>query len=102
MAYLGDITAGQQQMQNVIRAAAATARAQNAMDPVKLIASDGSEIIIDRKAALVSGTIKSMIQGPGRESIPMASSLPWLHASSRRRKSSSRSHQVPILGSCVR
>ena len=65
MAYLGDITAGQQQVQNVIRAAAATARAQGSMDPVKLIASDGSEIIIDRKAAIVSGTIKSMLQGPG-------------------------------------
>jgi len=35
------------------------------MDPVKLIASDGSEIILDRRAAMVSGTIKSMLSGPG-------------------------------------
>jgi len=53
-------------MQNVVRAAAASARAQSSMDPVKLIASDGSEIIIDRRAALVSGTIKSMLAGPGQ------------------------------------
>ena len=52
-------------MQNVVRAAAASARAQSSMDPVKLIASDGTEIIIDRRAALVSGTIKSMLAGPG-------------------------------------
>ena len=53
-------------MQNIVRAAAASARAQSSMDPVKLIASDGSEIIIDRRAALVSGTIKSMLAGPGQ------------------------------------
>jgi len=35
------------------------------MDPVKLIAADGSEIIVDRRAAMVSGTIKSMLAGPG-------------------------------------
>merc|ERR1719284_2019303 len=35
------------------------------MDPVKLIACDGSEIILDRRAAMVSGTIKSMLAGPG-------------------------------------
>ena len=52
-------------MQNVVRAAAASARAQASMEPVKLIAADGSEIIIDRRAALVSGTIKSMLAGPG-------------------------------------
>ena len=52
-------------MQSVVRAAAATQRAQNSMEPVKLIASDGSEIIIDRKAAMVSGTIKAMLAGPG-------------------------------------
>jgi hypothetical protein len=55
------------------------------MDPVKLIASDGSEIIIDRRAALVSGTIKSMLAGPGsrpqqrveaRPSPPSAPSTP--------------------------
>ena len=53
------------QMQSIVRAAAASQRAQSSMDPVKLIASDGSEIIIDRRAALVSGTIKSMLAGPG-------------------------------------
>jgi len=53
------------QMQQVVRQANATARAQGSMDPVKLVASDGSEIIIDRKAAMVSGTIKSMLAGPG-------------------------------------
>ena len=34
------------------------------MDPVKLIAG-GSEIILDRRAANVSGTIKNMLSGPG-------------------------------------
>ena len=53
------------QMQSTVKAAIASARAQSSMDPVKLIASDGSEIIIDRKAAMVSGTIKSMLSGPG-------------------------------------
>ena len=52
-------------MQSTVRAAVATQRAQNSMEPVKLIASDGSEIIIDKRAALVSGTIKSMLAGPG-------------------------------------
>ena len=52
-------------MQNVARAAAAASRAQTSMDPVKLIASDGTEIIIDKRAAMVSGTIKSMLSGPG-------------------------------------
>ena len=35
------------------------------MDPVKLIASDGSAIILDRRAAMLSGTIRSMLSGPG-------------------------------------
>ena len=47
------------------RARAAASRAQTSMDPVKLIASDGTEIIIDKRAAMVSGTIKSMLSGPG-------------------------------------
>eukprot|EP01112_Ceratiomyxa_fruticulosa_P001247 TRINITY_DN1126_c0_g1_i3.p1 TRINITY_DN1126_c0_g1~~TRINITY_DN1126_c0_g1_i3.p1 ORF type:complete len:106 (-),score=17.20 TRINITY_DN1126_c0_g1_i3:85-402(-) len=34
-------------------------------DTVKLISADGHEFIVDRKAALVSGTIKSMLSGPG-------------------------------------
>eukprot|EP00967_Tisochrysis_lutea_P136501 scaffold243557_cov31-Tisochrysis_lutea.AAC.2 len=53
------------------------------MDPVKLIASDGSEIILDRRAAMVSGTIKSMLSGPGARlhATALASSLwaPALH-----------------------
>lgn len=40
------------------------------MDPVKLIAADGSEIILDRRAAMVSGTIKSMLSGPGALHFP--------------------------------
>ena len=52
-------------MQSTVRAALASARAQSSMEPVQLIASDGSVIIIDRKAALISGTIKAMLAGPG-------------------------------------
>ena len=59
-------------MQHTVKAALASARAQSSMDPVKLIASDGSEIIIDRRAALVSGTIKSMLAGPGARAHPTA------------------------------
>jgi len=32
---------------------------------VKLISAEGHEFIVDRNAAVVSGTIKSMLQGPG-------------------------------------
>lgn len=49
-----------------------------AMDPVKLIASDGTEIILDRQAAMVSGTIKSMLGGPGVGATPLP---PRAHAS---------------------
>eukprot|EP01090_Pellita_catalonica_P001830 TRINITY_DN1155_c0_g1_i1.p1 TRINITY_DN1155_c0_g1~~TRINITY_DN1155_c0_g1_i1.p1 ORF type:complete len:102 (+),score=16.02 TRINITY_DN1155_c0_g1_i1:78-383(+) len=35
------------------------------IDNVKLISADGHEFIVDRKAAMVSGTIKSMLSGPG-------------------------------------
>jgi len=59
---MGDIPG----MQATVKAAVASAKAATSMDPVKLIASDGSEIIIDRRAALVSGTIKSMLAGPGQ------------------------------------
>ena len=38
-------------------------------DTVKLISAEGHEFIVDRKAAMVSGTIKSMLSGPGRSSI---------------------------------
>ena len=62
---LGEMTQGQRDMQSLVRAANASARAQGSMEPVTLVASDGSEIIIDRKAAMVSGTIKSMLAGPG-------------------------------------
>lgn len=54
-----------QAMQNAAKAAVASSRVRATMDPVKLIASDGSEIIVDRRAAMVSGTIKSMLAGPG-------------------------------------
>ena len=40
------------------------------MDPVKLIASDGTEVILDRRAAMVSGTIKAMLAGPGAGAAP--------------------------------
>lgn len=36
-------------------------------DTVKLISSEGHEFIVDRKAAMVSGTIKSMLGGPGKK-----------------------------------
>ena len=35
------------------------------MEVIKLISSDGCEFLVDRKAAIVSGTIKSMLAGPG-------------------------------------
>jgi len=34
-------------------------------ETVKLISADGHQFVVDRKAALVSGTIKSMLSGPG-------------------------------------
>lgn len=58
-------TATESTLKNAVAQAQASARAQSLMDPVKLIASDGSEIILDRRAAMVSGTIKSMLCGPG-------------------------------------
>eukprot|EP00732_Lithocolla_globosa_P008396 Lithocolla_globosa_v1_NODE_11901_length_473_cov_6.181818.p1 type:complete len:106 gc:universal NODE_11901_length_473_cov_6.181818:84-401(+) len=33
---------------------------------IKLISSDGFEFIIDRKSAMVSGTIKNILTGPGQ------------------------------------
>eukprot|EP01111_Echinosteliopsis_oligospora_P018701 TRINITY_DN871_c0_g1_i1.p1 TRINITY_DN871_c0_g1~~TRINITY_DN871_c0_g1_i1.p1 ORF type:complete len:104 (-),score=28.36 TRINITY_DN871_c0_g1_i1:196-507(-) len=35
------------------------------VDTVKLISADGHEFIVAKKCALVSGTIKSMLSGPG-------------------------------------
>jgi hypothetical protein len=32
-------------------------------DTIKLISAEGHEFIVDRNAAMVSGTIKSMLQG---------------------------------------
>ena len=32
---------------------------------VRLVSSDGFEFVISRKCAMVSGTIKSMLSGPG-------------------------------------
>ena len=48
-----------------VDAAVASARGASLMDPVKIIAGDGTEIILDREAALVSGTIKAMLAGAG-------------------------------------
>eukprot|EP01114_Cavostelium_apophysatum_P008227 TRINITY_DN2057_c0_g1_i1.p1 TRINITY_DN2057_c0_g1~~TRINITY_DN2057_c0_g1_i1.p1 ORF type:complete len:103 (-),score=29.14 TRINITY_DN2057_c0_g1_i1:81-389(-) len=39
--------------------------AEEKLDTVKLISAENHEFIIDRKAAIVSGTIKSMLSGPG-------------------------------------
>ena len=73
-------------MQSTVKAALATARAQGAMEPVKLIASDGSEIIIDKKAAMVSGTIKAMLAGPG--ALPKRYEVPYARRSWQVRSSS--------------
>ena len=54
-------------MKGTVHQAIASARDRNVMDTVKLIAADGSEIILDRRAAMVSGTIKTMLQGPGKQ-----------------------------------
>eukprot|EP00965_Chrysotila_dentata_P184290 6084469-Pleurochrysis_carterae.AAC.2 len=56
------------EFKKAVKAAVTTSNASQGlvMDPVKLIASDGSEIILDRRAAMVSGTIKSMLSGPGQ------------------------------------
>eukprot|EP00310_Coccolithus_braarudii_P014909 CAMPEP_0183351192 /NCGR_PEP_ID=MMETSP0164_2-20130417/23416_1 /TAXON_ID=221442 /ORGANISM="Coccolithus pelagicus ssp braarudi, Strain PLY182g" /LENGTH=122 /DNA_ID=CAMNT_0025523309 /DNA_START=133 /DNA_END=501 /DNA_ORIENTATION=- len=56
------------ELKKQVALAAAAANASNSdlsMDPVKLIASDGSVIVLDRRAAMVSGTIKAMLSGPG-------------------------------------
>jgi len=60
-------TVNKAMLKNAVGQAVATSNAQTGivMDPVKLIAQDGSEIIVDRRAAMVSGTIKSMLMGPG-------------------------------------
>jgi hypothetical protein len=42
--------------------------AETSAQTVKLISSEGHEFIVDRKAAMVSGTIKSMLGGPGKKS----------------------------------
>ena len=36
-------------------------------ETVKLISAEGHEFIIDKNAAMVSGTIKSMLSGPGMQ-----------------------------------
>ena len=40
------------------------------VETVKLISADGHEFVVDRKCALVSGTIKSMLSGPGTSFLP--------------------------------
>ena len=58
-------------MKGLVGAAQANVRAEEeSMDPVKLIASDGTEVILDRRAAMVSGTIKAMLSGPGASAAP--------------------------------
>ena len=58
-------------MKGLVGAAQANVRAEEeSMDPVKLIASDGTEVILDRRAAMVSGTIKAMLAGPGASAAP--------------------------------
>ena len=73
---MGEMSQGQREMQSLVRAANATARAQGSMEPVTLVANDGTEIIIDRRAAMVSGTIKSMLAGPGARTISVPMLLP--------------------------
>jgi len=73
---MGEMSQGQREMQSLVRAANATARAQGSMEPVTLVANDGTEIIIDRRAAMVSGTIKSMLAGPGARTISAPMLLP--------------------------
>lgn len=36
-------------------------------ETVKLVSAEGHEFIIDKNAAMVSGTIKSMLSGPGMQ-----------------------------------
>ncbi|KAL7752661.1 elongin C [Sorochytrium milnesiophthora] len=43
-----------------------SAAATAASDTVRLLSSDGFEFVIDRKCAMASGTIKSMLSSPGR------------------------------------
>jgi hypothetical protein len=53
---------------NLVKGAQANAKQESSeepMDPVKLVAADGTEVILDRRAAMVSGTIKAMLAGPG-------------------------------------
>jgi hypothetical protein len=38
---------------------------EGSTETVKFISADGHEFVVDRKCALVSGTIKSMLSGPG-------------------------------------
>jgi transcription elongation factor B subunit 1 len=38
---------------------------ETAPETVKLVSAEGHEFIVDKKAAMVSGTIKSMLSGPG-------------------------------------
>ncbi len=51
---------------NVLRSTIAKMSDDKAPDTVKLISAEGHEFIVDRRAAMVSGTIKSMLSGPGK------------------------------------
>ncbi len=39
------------------------------IDTVKMISAEGHEFIVDRKCVTISGTIKSMLTGPGSNSL---------------------------------
>jgi hypothetical protein len=38
---------------------------ENELETIKLISAEGHEFIVDKKAAMVSGTIKSLLNSPG-------------------------------------
>ena len=44
---------------------AATAGVISPVETVKLVSSDGFEFVIDRRAAMISGTIRNMLSSPG-------------------------------------
>lgn len=53
------------------------------MEPIKLISAEGHEFIVDRKCATISGTIKSMLTGPGNFSESAAGEITFPEISTR-------------------
>ena len=45
---------------------------------VKLISAEGFEFVIDKKAAMVSNTLRNMLTSPGNPSSPVHS-VPFIH-----------------------